>query len=129
MKLISTDVLLCETIPLELLNNNKGRSFAHWNSTKLRKQYEQELRLRGLVRKPFEVLVDVAICRVLGPRHRLWDGDSVLRGSAKELMDSLVACGWFHDDGPRWIRNVIGIQDCSRRDIGPAVSIYVEMAE
>ena len=38
-------------------------------------------RLRGLVN------------RMLGPNQWKWDADSVLRGSAKELIDALVAVG------------------------------------
>lgn len=122
-------ILLTKTLPLELQNYNTGRGHAHWQSTKIRKQYEQALRANGLTRQPFDCCVDVAICRVLGPKQRLWDADSVLRGSAKELIDSLVACGWFHDDGPEWIRRAVGIQDKSQRQNGPAVVIAVEAFE
>jgi hypothetical protein len=121
-----SEVLIVQTLPLELKNYNTGRGHAHWQSTKIRKEYESVLRARRLTRQPFDRCVDVVLCRVLGPKQRLWDADSVLRGSAKELIDSLVACGWFHDDGPEWIRRAVGIQDKSQRHNGPAVVIAVE---
>ena len=129
MNLLTTEVLLCEKLPVELKNNNTGRGHAHWQSTKQRKLYEQQLRTSGFIRKPFDETVDLVVCRILGKRQRLWDADSVLRGSAKELIDSLVACGWFHDDGAKWIRNCVGIQDDSRKHEGPAVVVTVMSIE
>ena len=67
--------------------------------------------------------VNVVSNKTLGPF--LWDADSVLRGNAKELIDSLTALGWFHDDSPKWIVAVDGRQDASRREIGPMVEVEV----
>jgi len=73
--------------------------------------------------------VEIQLTRIIGPRHRLWDADSVLRGSAKQLIDSLVAIGWFHDDGPKWITSATGVQDASQRVNGPAVMVEVFKSE
>lgn len=106
-------------------NRNAGRGFSYHGTAKERDQIEAYLRAYGLTRKPFNHRVDVVLVRIIGPGKRRWDADSVLRGNAKELMDSLVACGWFHDDGPAWIRHVDGRQDDKRRAEGPAWEIIV----
>jgi len=116
--------LLRVLLPLEITNGNTGRGGAFWQTAKLRKGYERDIRNLGHVREPFSVCVDVVYVRILGKRQRLWDASSVLRGT-KELEDSLVACGWWHDDGPNWIRNCDGRQDKGRRSEGPAVEIIV----
>lgn len=83
-------------------------------------------KLAGFRRKPFRQKVDIVLVRILGKRERLWDSDSILRGNAKQLLDSLVAdAGWFADDGPKYIRLVLGDQDDTRRHEGPAVEIRV----
>lgn len=120
--------ILTSTLPIQLTNGNTGRGHAHWQTTKIRKQYETDLRLLRLERKPFDFPVEVCITRILGPRQRLWDAGSVLRGSAKELIDSLVAIGWLHDDGPRWIVRAIGEQDASDRGSGPTTRIDIYRA-
>jgi len=110
---------------LELTNGNDGRGGAFWASAKRRIEYEQYLGHVFQKRQPFEHPVRLRITRVLGPKQRLWDADSVLRGSAKELIDALVAVGWFHDDGPAWITEAVGVQDSGRRDAGPATIVEV----
>ena len=114
------------TLPIELTNRNDGRGHAWYRTAKERERIEWRLRSLGHQREPFPVRVDVVITRVLGKGQRLWDGDSVLRGNAKELLDSLVALGWFEKDDSRWIRNVDGRQDASRRSDGPCVVIEVK---
>lgn len=113
------------TIPLPLTNGNDGRGGAFWSSAKRRKEYETDLRLLRQEREPFDRPVRVVVTRVLGSRQRLWDADSVLRGSAKELVDALVAIGWFHDDGPKWIVECDGRQDATQRGNGPATRVQV----
>ena len=76
-------------------------------------------------REPFKFPVRVVLTRILGPKQRLWDADSVLRGSAKQLIDGLVDAGWFVDDGPKYITEMDGRQDKSNRTEGPAVLIEV----
>ncbi len=81
--------------------------------------------MQDLKRDPFDFPVKITLTRILGPNQRLWDADSVLRGNAKQLIDSLVAVGWFHDDSMKYIVQVIGAQDATQRENGPAVSIEV----
>ncbi len=81
--------------------------------------------MQDLKRDPFKFPVKLTLTRILGPNQRLWDADSVLRGNAKQLVDSLVAVGWFHDDSMKYITQVIGAQDATQRENGPAVLIEV----
>jgi hypothetical protein len=120
-----TGVLLSITLPINLTNGNAGRGF-HWRaSNKRRQDYETMLRVLGHVRKPFEYPVRLVVTRILGPRQRLWDVSSILRGSWKELEDAMVATGFFHDDSPEWIADILPRQDSSQRENGPAVMIEV----
>ena len=116
-------------LPVELTNGNDGRGGRWFKSSTRRKALERDLRFLGQSRKPFQCLVDVQITRILGKGQRLWDADSIGRGSAKELIDALVALGWFHDDGPTHIRHCDYRQDATRREIGPAVKVVVRIAE
>ena len=95
------------TLPIELTNGNQGRGF-HWaKAAKRRKDYENIMRLLGYeCREPLDFPVDLHITRLMTKRQRPWDADSIGRGSVKELIDSCVACHWFVDDGPKWIRSV-----------------------
>jgi len=113
-------------IPIDLTNGNAGRGGAFWESAKRRQSYEAILRYEGFIRQPLDVQIDLTLTRILGPGQRFWDADSVLRGGAKELIDAMVACGWFHDDGPKWIRRAIGLQDNARRQDGPAVLVTID---
>lgn len=114
------------TLPIKLLNDNQGRS-QHWSKAAKRKRdYTAMVRVLGGRRAPFEVPVALTVTRVLGPRERLWDADSIGRGSAKELIDALVACGWLHDDGPKWVKSVEYRQEVDRKS-GPAVRVEFEV--
>lgn len=116
--------LLDMTLDIELTNNNTGKSY-RWRRKRDRDGFEQLLKAWNLVRTPFDVPVRVVVTRILGPRQSMWDYSSGLRGNYKELEDALVACGWWHDDGPRWIRDVAFRQDASQRVNGPKVRIQV----
>lgn len=118
--------LLDVTIPIELTNGNDGRGSKWFNSAKVRKQVEATLRTLGLVRTPFDVPVRVTVIRILGKGQRLWDHSSTGRGNWKEIEDAMVVCGWFHDDGPKWIRSVGFFQDDSQRSVGPAVRVVID---
>ena len=114
------------TLKIDLDNGNAGRSGTYFKSNSRRKLYESLLRVGKYVTKyPYTRPMRLRITRILGPKQRLWDADSVLRGSVKELIDSLVAVGWFKDDGPECISLVVGQQNKSQRHNGPAVMIEV----
>lgn len=111
-------------IPFELTNGNDGRGNKWYSTAKTRKNFERLLRMLGMARQPYDKKVSLRVVRVLGPRQKLWDTDSVGRGNSKELIDSLVEIGWFHDDSPRWLDVSFG-QDASRRNEGPAIQLIV----
>jgi len=121
-------ILLDIILPFELTNGNDGRGNKWFNSAKVRKKFEHHLRLAGMTRRPFGVPVDITVTRVLGKGQRLWDSSSVGRGNWKEIEDALVACGWFHDDGPRWVKSTTYRQDDTRRADGPAVRVEITKA-
>lgn len=118
-------LMLRETIKLNLTNGNDGQGRGWYKTASTRKAIEQQLKVQDLKRDPFDFPVKITLTRILGPNQRLWDADSVLRGNAKQLIDSLVAVGWFHDDSMKYIVQVIGAQDATQRENGPAVSIEV----
>ena len=113
-------------LPFEMTNGNDGRGSKWFSSANVRKKFEAKLRRLGQTRKPFPHPVSLTIVRVLGKRQRLWDNDSIGRGNAKEIIDSLVACGWFHDDSPKFISRVDYRQDDSRKSTGPFVEITIK---
>jgi hypothetical protein len=115
--------VLKKILPVELTNSNIGRGY-HWAATAAsRKKIARTL--AGERRTPFEYPVAIRITRILGPGQRLWDADSVGRGNAKELIDSLVELGWLHDDGPRWVTHCDYRQDAQSRVSGPSVMIEI----
>ena len=122
--------LLSVTLPIELTNGNTGRG-GHWAATKKRRDdYETLIVLLGLKRTPFEFPVKVQVTRLRGKRQREWDADSWQRGNLKEIIDSLVACGWFHDDKRKWIAETT-FSELSQKEHGqalPAVRITIYRA-
>lgn len=112
-------------IPFNLSNNNDGQGRAWYRTASVKKAIVDQLARQDMHREPFEFPVRVVLTRILGPKQRLWDADSVLRGSAKQLIDGLVDAGWFVDDGPNYITEMDGRQDKSNRSEGPAVLIEV----
>ena len=113
------------TLPIELTNGNDGRGSRWFSSAKVRKGIEALLRGLGYVCQPLDYPVIVHVTRVLGPRQSLWDSSSCGRGSWKECEDALVACGWFHDDGPKWIVETRFFQDPGQRTVGPATVVEI----
>ena len=111
------------TLPIELTNNNAGRTQHFGRSASQRKKYERLIRKEFGQQKPFDVSVQLVVIRVLGKNQRLWDYSSVLRGNWKEIEDALVACGFLHDDGPEYVKLVIGVQETMGRERGPCVDI------
>ena len=120
---IERTVLHSVILPVELTNGNDGRGSKWFSSAKARKAIEATL--HGHRRTPFTGPVHLTLTRILGAGQRLWDHDSIGRGNAKELVDSLVALGWFFDDKPKWIFGVDYRQDDKRRSLGPAVEVVV----
>ena len=112
-------------LPIKPTNGNDGRGNTWFSSSRLRKDIATALAY--LRRQPFREPVSVTLVRILGKGERYWDPSSVLRGNSKELLDALVELGWFVDDSIKWINQpVIGLQDVSRREIGPAWEIRIE---
>ena len=98
-------------LPIELTNNNTGRTQHFGRSASQRKKYERIIRALFPKQKPFDCEVDIVVVRVLGKRQRLWDASSILRGNWKEIEDALVACRFLEDDGPDYVRAILGTQD------------------
>lgn len=112
-------------LPIELTNSNNGRTHHFGKSASNRRKYTKLLLQLGHRRKPFECQVDIVVTRILGTNQQLWDQSSVFRGNWKEIEDTLVEIGWVHDDDPTWVRLLIGTQDPTRRELGPAIQIDV----
>lgn len=117
--------LLSVKLPIALTNSNDGRGHSWHRTAKHRKEFAQLLNRLGLQRAPFPGPVAVHVVRILGPRQQLWDSSSGLRGSYKELEDSLVAAGWFLDDSAKWIHETRFLQDATQRHNGPAVLLDI----
>ena len=91
-------------VPIVWKNYNDGQSRTWHPSAKSRNEIEYTLSACGhRMEQPFDEPVVLRITRVLGYKQSKWDSDSGLRGNAKQLIDSLVACGWFHDDSCKYI--------------------------
>lgn len=117
--------ILSVQIAYDMTNSNDGQGHAWYRTAALRKAIADQLARQGMHREPFEFPVRLRVTRILGPRQKLWDFDSILRGSYKQLQDSLVDAGWFYDDSPKYITEVLGRQDKNNRSEGPAVLIEV----
>jgi len=116
-------------IPIPLTNNNDGQS-RHWSKANQHKQtFAKTLAIMRMKATPPERKQRVTITRILGKGQSLWDADSVLRGNAKQLLDSLVDAGYFVDDSPKYITEVFGKQDATRREDGPAIRVEIEDAD
>jgi len=92
-------LLKLATLPVVLTNGNEGRNKRWFSAAKNRTQIEYILRLHGhAMDEPFNEPIVLRLTRVLARGQRMWDSDSIGRGNAKELVDSLVGCGWFRND-------------------------------
>jgi hypothetical protein len=110
---------------VQLHNKNDGQGGSWHRSAQDKKNILERLTFENLRRDvPFGPCM-LLITRILGHEQRLWDYDSIGRGSAKQLVDSLVNLGWFPDDSPRHIRGVMYDQDASNKDCGPSTKIDV----
>ncbi|MCP4165665.1 MAG: hypothetical protein GY759_07200 [Chloroflexi bacterium] len=115
-----TDCVLDITLPVDLKTQNTGRGNRWFNSAKIRKQYEDSL--ADYRREPLEYPVRLEYTRILGAKQRAWDADNVALAN-KQLQDSLVALGWFHDDSPKWIPVISYRNDSTQRIHGPALRV------
>ena len=109
----------------DMKNGNKGRGGAWFESGRERCDLGQLLQAQHGRRTPYPYPVVVVISRVLGPRQKRWDVDSVHRGTVKQLIDSITKLGYFVDDSPKWITHVAVTQDDHDRDMGPAIRVMV----
>lgn len=129
-------------VPMKLKNNNQGQG-RHWSGSHRERRIASEavanagfwyhladhtkvgLRLSEWLLEPHTSygLLGMVVWRVLGPRERLWDADSVLRGNYKQIQDALIEAGLAEDDSPKYIEWVLGRQDKERRGEGPCVEI------
>lgn len=135
--------MICRMIIEKKLNNgNEGRT-KHWTAAaRSRKEWmiavaNCEVEHQGecmdgetfisciLSGRPLQKRVDIVVTRVLGPRERMYDPDSILRGNAKELIDSIVEAGYLADDSAKHIETVVGKQDDSQRPNGPFTIIEI----
>ena len=119
------ELVATEFLKVKLTNNNNGQS-KHWSkSARDRNEFELELRAYCGTRKPYPFPVRLVVTRVLGAGESLWDYSSIGRGNWKQIEDSLVACGWFVDDGPKFITGILFEQNAKDRKSGPGIRIEI----
>ena len=129
-------------LPMKLKNNNQGQGH-HWSGSHRERRAASEAVAKAEYRYTMDghttigcTLLEwlsgphtsygklgIIVWRVLGPRERLWDADSVLRGNYKQIQDALIEAGLAEDDSPKYIDWVLGRQDKERRDEGSSVEI------
>lgn len=112
-----------EILPVKMTNSNDGQGRGWYSSSNERKRIRDRL-IEFRKKTPYG-RCDVVLTRILGKKERLWDSGNILRGNAKQLIDTLVELGWWEDDGPRYIRHLDGRQDPNRRSEGSCVEIKV----
>ena len=128
----TSELLFTVRVYHKLKNNNNGQT-KHWSSSHSeRKRWMKaldsaevetetgmvfgfhEFATHVLSGEPLSQKVGIEVHRVLGPRERHWDADSVLRGSAKQLIDSLVESNYLTDDSIKHILWALGTQSVER---------------
>ena len=132
--------LFTMVIKEKLSNNNQGQGRGWHKSAKDRKTMDQKVGQSMIVTydgdemqyAPFAEslagtqlsdLVVLTVTRVLGKGERKWDADSILRGNSKQLLDAIVGTKLLKDDNPKYVALVIGMQDDTRREIGPLIEV------
>ena len=130
------------SVKTKLKNNNQGQGRSWHHTAKDRKDFDKLVpeamvltyddETGELSAAPFSEslagvqlsdLVALTVTRILGKGERLWDADSVLRGSAKQLLDAIVGTGLLADDNPKYVSLVIGMQDDTQRELGPRIDV------
>ena len=128
----TSDILFTVRVNHKLKNNNNGQS-KHWSASHSeRKKWMKaldtaevetfngdvfgfhEFGTHVLSGEPLKQKVGIEVHRVLGPRERHYDPDSVLRGNAKQLIDSLVESNYLLDDNIKCILWALGTQSVER---------------
>lgn len=122
----------------ELNNGNTGRtkhwSQAHSERRAWRKSLNNaliiladgtELAFYDHVKDPPSYMQGLVVRRVLRAKQAKYDCDSILRGNAKECIDSLIEAGVAKDDNTKYIAWVFGTQCAERRTIGPFTEVEV----
>ncbi len=131
--MINTDNLLFTVKVYHKLKNNNNGQTKHWSSSHSeRKKWMKaldtaevetvngdvfgyhEFATHVLSGSPLMQKVGIEVHRVLGPRERHYDPDSVLRGTAKQLIDSLVETKLLTDDSIKHILWALGTQSAER---------------
>lgn len=114
-----------QTLNINLTNSNDGQGRSWHRPAKQRNDLRRYFKDNGLERIPFDQRVAIHIVRIIGPKQRAFDPDSILRGSmCKALIDTMVEFGWFHDDKLMHVSQVVGSQEVDR-DNGPAVRVEI----
>ena len=132
--------ILTVSISADLKNQNSGQT-RHWSTAHREKKLMTNALLDGrilypgdgnlkfgvfckeIMPHPFDSRVDITVKRILGKAQRLFDPDSILRGNCKQLVDAIVDSGVLIDDSSKHVGRVLGMQDSSQRDRGPAIEI------
>ena len=132
--------ILTVSIDADLKNQNTGQT-RHWSTAHREKKLMTHALLDGrilypgdgnikyavfckeIMLHPFDARVDITVKRILGKAQRLFDPDSILRGNCKQLVDAIVDSGVLIDDSSKHVGRVLGMQDSSQRDRGPAIEI------
>lgn len=110
-------------LPVEIKNKNNGQGH-HWGkSASDKKRFQREL--KAFTREPLTFRVDVVVTRIIGKGQRLYDPDSIGRGNAKQIIDTLTELGWWVDDSAKYLRHVDYRQDDSKRAEGPCTLIEI----
>ncbi len=112
-------------MPVRLTNANNGQTKHYRPTAKFRKDCGAWCKVWFPGKRPFDHPVRLVVTRILAKGQQLWDEDSIGRGNAKQLIDSMVACGIFHDDQRKWITNVDYRQDANQRLDYPRVSVRI----
>jgi len=139
---LKSDLVATIYLDKKLDNGNQGRT-KHWSSAArsraawkkavdgcwIKMKNGNELHpddyLECANHSPSQSRTGLVVTRHLGKGERLWDMDSVLRSSAKELIDSIVEAGYIKDDSPKYVAWVVGLQDDSNRAAGPYTTVEI----
>lgn len=116
-------------LPIRLTNSNEGRTKHYGPTKRFRDDCGVMCKVWFRDRKPFDFPVKVLVVRLLAKGEHKMDQSSLSRGNWKEIEDSLVAAGWFHDDGPKWITDVHFDQDATQRLDYSRISVRIRKAE